>query len=172
MDRLDLETRRTSPLRTPTHLLSNATIDLSAALNALLADVFAIYLKTKNFHWHLFGPNFRDLHLMLDDQAGQLIGMTDVIAERVRKLGGITVHSIGEISRLQRVTDNDAHFVTPDDMLAELREDNGELAQRMKQLHTLCDEHGDLATASLLENWLDETEGRIWFLFESGRSGV
>ncbi|MCA1443231.1 DNA starvation/stationary phase protection protein [Ensifer sp. IC4062] len=172
MDRLDLESRRSSPLRTPTHLLSNATVDLSAALNALLADVFAIYLKTKNFHWHLSGPNFRDLHLMFDDQAAQLLGMTDVIAERVRKLGGITLHSVGEISRLQRVSDNDAQFVTPEDMLAELREDNGELAQRMKQLHALCDEHSDLATASLLENWLDEAEGRIWFLFESGRRGV
>ncbi|OHV82582.1 Dps family protein [Rhizobium sp. LCM 4573] len=172
MDRLDLETRRSSPLRTPTNLLSNAVVDLSAALNGLLADVFALYIKTKNFHWHLFGPNFRDYHLMLDEQAGQLLNMTDTIAERVRKLGGLTIHSIGEISRLQRVEDNDAEFVTSADMLAELREDNRDLARRMKEVHQLCDEHGDIATASFIETWLDETEGRVWFLFESGRGAA
>src|ERR1700746_317455 len=140
--------------------------DIAEALNALLADFFALYLKTKNFHWHVSGPHFRDYHLLLDEQADQIYATTDPIAERVRKLGGTTLRSIGHVARLQRVSDNDADFVTPDDMLAELREDNGQLAARMREVHALCDEHGDVATASLLENWIDEAERRVWFLFE------
>jgi starvation-inducible DNA-binding protein len=138
-------------------------------LNALLADVFALYLKTKNFHWHISGPHFRDYHLLLDEQAEQIFAATDAIAERVRKIGGTTLRSIGHIARLQRVADNDADFVTPRDMLAELREDNGQFVARMRETHALCDEHGDVATASLLENWIDEAERRVWFLFEAGR---
>src|SRR5262249_26991770 len=148
---------------------ANATKDLSGALNILLADVFALYLKTKNFHWHVSGPHFRDYHLLLDDQATQIDNMTDMIAERVRKLCGTTIRSIGHSKRLQRVLDNDADYVTPHDMLAELREDNIELTKRMRTLHDLCDEHGDVATASLIENWIDETEQRTWFLFETLR---
>jgi starvation-inducible DNA-binding protein len=133
--------------------------------------MFALYVKTKNFHWHVSGPHFRDYHLLLDDQAGQILATTDAIAERVRKIGGATLRSIGQISRLQRVLDNEADYVTALDMLAELRTDNLELASRMRQTHTLCDEHGDVATASLLEVWIDEAEGRIWFLFEASRRG-
>ena len=166
----DAKERRMAPLQTPTDLTTNATRDLSGALNALLADSFALYLKTKNFHWHVSGPHFRDYHLMLDEQAEQIFATTDDIAERVRKIGGTTLRSIGHIARLQRVLDNDADFVTPQDMLAELREDNKELAARMRETHDLCDEHGDVATASLLENWIDEAERRTWFLFESARS--
>lgn len=153
----------------PTDLGTNATRDISAALNAVLADTFALYLKTKNFHWHVSGPHFRDYHSMLDDQGDQLFGMTDTIAERVRKIGGTTLRSIGEIGRLQRILDNDADYVTPDDMLAELRDDNRQLAASMRELHDLCDDHGDVATASLIENWIDEAERRVWFLFETGR---
>jgi starvation-inducible DNA-binding protein len=153
----------------PTDLGTNATRDISAALNAVLADTFALYLKTKNFHWHVSGPHFRDYHSMLDDQGDQLFGMTDIIAERVRKIGGTTLRSIGEIGRLQRILDNDADYVTPDDMLAELRDDNRQLAASMRELHDLCDDHGDVATASLIENWIDEAERRVWFLFETGR---
>src|SRR5580700_7309298 len=142
---------------------------LSSALNPLLADFFALYLKTKNFHWHMSGPHFRDYHLLLDDQATQIDAMTDVIAERVRKLGGSTIRSIGHIKHLQRVSDNDAEYVTPLDMLAELREDNKTLTTHMRTLHEVCDEHNDIATASLIENWIDETEQRMWFLFETGR---
>jgi starvation-inducible DNA-binding protein len=169
MKKSDAKTRRTAPLRTPTDLGAQATKDVSAALNLLLADFFALYLKTKNFHWHVSGPHFRDYHLLLDEQADQLYGTTDPIAERVRKLGGTTLRSIGQISRLQRVLDNDADYVTPDDMLAELREDNQQLAARMRQAHNVCDEHGDVATASLLEVWIDEAERRVWFLYETGR---
>ena len=136
----------------------------------MLADTFALYLKTKNFHWHVSGPHFRDYHLMLDDQGNQLFGMTDNIAERVRKIGGTTLRSIGEIGRLQRILDNDAGYVTPDDMLAELRDDNKQLAASMREVHGLCDDHGDVATASLIENWIDEAEQRVWFLFEAGRN--
>jgi starvation-inducible DNA-binding protein len=136
----------------------------------MLADTFALYLKTKNFHWHVSGPHFRDYHLMLDDQGDQLFGMTDNIAERVRKIGGTTLRSIGEIGRLQRILDNDAGYVTPDDMLAELRDDNKQLAASMREVHGLCDDHGDVATASLIENWIDEAEQRVWFLFEAGRN--
>ena len=171
MNPTDVKTRRQAPLATPTGLTRNATTDLSAALTALLADVFALYVKTKNFHWHASGPHFRDYHLLFDEQGEQIFAATDAIAERVRKIGGTTLRSIGHIARLQRVSDNDADFVTPDDMLAELREDNGQLAARMREAHALCDEHGDVATASLLENWIDETERRVWFLFEAGRRG-
>jgi starvation-inducible DNA-binding protein len=158
-----------SPLTTPTSLSENAVRDITAALTLLLADVFAVYLKTKNFHWHMSGPHFRDYHLMLDDQGGQIFAMTDEIAERARKIGGTTIRSIGQISRLQRIADNNAEYVGPLDMIAELREDNATLTQHMREVHTLCDEAGDVATASLLENWIDETEGRVWFLFECGR---
>ena len=164
-----VKTRRTAPLRTPTNLGSNATKDISAALNALLADMFALYLKTKNFHWHASGPHFRDYHLMFDEQGEQIFATTDDIAERVRKVGGTTIRSIGQIAKLQRVADNDADFVTPEDMLAELRSDNQDLAQRLREVHDTCDEHGDVATASLIENWIDQAERRTWFLFEAGR---
>jgi starvation-inducible DNA-binding protein len=163
--------RREAPLATPSDLKSNAIKDLTGALNALCADVFALYLKTKNFHWHMSGPHFRDYHLMLDEQSDQIFAMTDVIAERVRKIGGTTLKSIGHISRLQRLEDNDADYVTPLDMLAELREDNKQLTASMRQVHDLCDEHGDVATASLIEVWIDETERRTWFLFEASRTG-
>jgi len=162
---------RKPALDTPTGLRSEATRDISGALNALLADFFALYLKTKNFHWHVSGPHFRDYHLLLDEQADQLFATTDVIAERVRKIGGRTLRSIGHISRLQRVSDNDAEFVTPLDMLAELREDNARLTERMRETHNVCDEHGDVATTSLLEVWIDEAERRTWFLFEASRPG-
>jgi len=148
---------------------ADAARDLAAALNALLADFFALYLKTKNFHWHVSGPHFRDYHLMLDEQADQLFATTDVIAERVRKIGRTTVRSIGHIARLQRVLDNDTDYVTPLDMLAELREDNAQLAQRMRETHGVCEEHGDFASASLIEVWIDEAERRSWFLFEACR---
>jgi starvation-inducible DNA-binding protein len=141
--------------------------DIGAALEAILADTFAMYLKTKNFHWHMSGPHFRDYHLLLDDQGDQLFAMTDPIAERARKIGGTTLRSIGHIARISRIADNDAPFVTPEDMLAELAEDNGQLLAAMRQVHHVCDTYGDLASASLLENWIDETERRIWFLHEA-----
>jgi starvation-inducible DNA-binding protein len=165
------EKARRAPLATPGGLGEEATQDIGAALNALAADAFALYLKTKNFHWHVSGPHFRDYHLLLDEQADRLFAITDPIAERVRKLGGTTLRSIGEIARLQRVLDNDAPYVSPQDMLAELREDNHQLAARMRETHGVCDEHGDVATASLLEVWIDEAERRAWFLFETGRRG-
>jgi starvation-inducible DNA-binding protein len=163
--------RREAPLTTPTDLKPAATRDITLALNAILADVYALYFKTKNFHWHVSGPHFRDYHLLLDEEAGQIYATTDAIAERVRKIGGTTLRSIGQIGRLQRVLDNDADFVTPLDMLGELRDDNMQLAAHMRETHSLCDEHGDVATASLLENWIDEAEQRIWFLFEASRRG-
>lgn len=163
--------KRLAPLRTPTSLSEDATRDISAALTGLLADVFAIYLKTKNFHWHVSGPHFRDYHLLLDEQAAELFAMTDPIAERARKIGGTTLRSIGQIAKESRVSNNDADYVDPLDMLAELRDDNNDLVGRMREVHDLCDEHGDIATASLLENWVDETERRVWFLFETGRRG-
>lgn len=163
--------KRLAPLRTPTSLSEDATRDISAALTGLLADVFAIYLKTKNFHWHVSGPHFRDYHLLLDEQSAELFAMTDPIAERARKIGGATLRSIGQIAKESRVLDNDADYVDPLDMLAELRDDNNDLVGRMREVHGLCDEHGDIATASLLENWVDETERRVWFLFETGRRG-
>jgi starvation-inducible DNA-binding protein len=156
-------------LGTPTDLKPEATRDISAALSGLLADVFALYLKTKNFHWHMSGPHFRDYHLLLDEQADQLYEMTDPIAERIRKVGGTTLRSIGHIKRTQRVLDNDADYVEPQDMLAELRDDNMTLAGRLREAHDVADEHRDVATASLIENWIDETERRVWFLFEAAR---
>lgn len=156
-------------LNTPTDLTESATKNVSAALNLVLADVFALYLKTKNFHWHVSGPHFRDFHLMLDDQATQIFAMTDPIAERVRKIGGRTIRSIGQISRIQRILDNDAEFVTPQDMLAELAEDNEQLCQELRETHDVCEKFRDIATASLIEVWVDETERRTWFLYESTR---
>jgi len=166
-----LTQRRDARLQTPTDLTAAATKEVSAMTNAILADVFALYLKTKNFHWHMSGPHFRDYHLLLDEQADQLYAMTDPIAERVRKIGGLTLKSIGNIAQLQRVSDNDADFVEPSDMLAELREDNKGLAERLREAHDVCEEHRDLATASLIEVWIDETERRTWFLFEADRRG-
>ncbi len=165
----DLKRVRHAALATPTDLTAAATRDITGALNALLADTFALYMKTKNFHWHMSGPHFRDYHLLLDEQADQLYAITDPIAERVRKLGGETVKSIGHIARLQRVLDNDAEYVEPSDMLAELRDDNKTLASRMREAHNVCEEHRDVATASLIEIWIDEAERRTWFLFEAGR---
>ena len=161
--------RRAAPLATPSDLGANATRDVGGALTLLLADVFALYLKTKNFHWHMSGPHFRDYHLLLDEQSEQIFAMTDDIAERGRKIGSRTLRSIGEIARIQRIADNDADFVTAQDMLAELREDNQRLVASMREVHDLCDEHNDVATASLLENWIDESERRVWFLYEAGR---
>lgn len=169
MDIRDAKTLRTAPLHTPNDLGSNAVRDIGPALNTLLADIFSLYLKTKNFHWHMSGPHFRDYHLLLDDQSEQIFATTDDVAERVRKIGGTTLHSIGHIARLQRIKDNDAEFVTPQDMIAELRDDNKQLAASMREVHELCEEHGDVATASLLENWIDEAERRTWFLFETAR---
>jgi starvation-inducible DNA-binding protein len=160
---------RSAPLATPTDLSADAVRDISAALNALLADMFALYLKTKNFHWHVSGPHFRDYHLLLDEQAEQIFATTDPIAERVRKIGGRALHSIGQVARLQRLADNDADYVTPLDMLAELREDNKQLVNEMRRTHALCDEQDDVATTSLLEVWIDEAERRTWFLFEASR---
>jgi len=171
-DRLDLGSRRKAPLATPTDLNAAATKDIAGAMNAILADVFALYLKTKNFHWHMSGPHFRDYHLLLDDQADQIYAMTDPIAERIRKVGGSTLKSIGHIARTQRVLDNDADYVEPRDMLAELREDNKELAARLREAHDVCDGHRDIASASLIEVWIDETERRTWFLFEASRKGT
>ena len=167
--REDLVRRQSAPLATPTDLKPAATKDIAGAMNAILADVFALYLKTKNFHWHMSGPHFRDYRLLLDEQADQLFAMTDAIAERVRKIGGSTLKSVGHISRLQRVQDNDVDYVQPQDMLAEVREDNKELAARLREVHNVCEEHRDIATASLLEVWIDETERRTWFLFEAAR---
>lgn len=159
-------------LATPTDLTSNATTDIAAALTALLADVFTLYLKTKNFHWHMSGPHFRDYHLMLDDQGDQIFAMTDDVAERARKIGGSTLRSIGQIARLQRLLDNDAEYVTPEDMLAELRDDNKQLVSLLRQVHELATEDDDYATTSLIENWIDQTERRTWFLFEASRREI
>ena len=167
--RLELAQRRDAPLAARTDLSHAAVKDISGAMNAILADVFALYVKTKNFHWHMSGPHFRDYHLLLDEQADQLFAMTDPIAERVRKLGAITLHSVGEIARNQRVLDNDAEYVEPLDMLAELAEDNKTMAARLREAHNVCEEHRDVATTSLIEVWIDETERRAWFLFETTR---
>ena len=171
MNEASAKARRQYPLETPTSLGSQATEDLAPALTTLLADFFALYLKTKNFHWHMSGPHFRDYHLLLDDHGDQIFAATDDIAERVRKIGGTTLRSIGQISHLQRLADNDADFVTPLDMLAELREDNMSLTGFLREVHALCDEHSDVATASLIENWIDEAERRSWFLYEATRRG-
>jgi starvation-inducible DNA-binding protein len=158
-------------LVTPTDLSATATKEISGAMNAIVADVYALYVKTKNFHWHLSGPHFRDYHLLFDEQADQIFAMTDAIAERIRKVGGTTLRSIGHIARMQRVLDNDAEYVEPSDMLAELREDNKALAARLREAHNVCEEYRDIATASLIEVWIDETERRTWFLYEAGRRG-
>jgi starvation-inducible DNA-binding protein len=165
----ELLQRRDAPLATRTDLSRSATKDITGTMNAILADVFALYLKTKNFHWHMSGPHFRDYHLLLDEQSEQLFAMTDPVAERVRKIGGRTLTSIGSISRIQRVSDNDADYVEPLDMLAELAEDNRTLAARLREAHNVCEEHRDVATTSLIEVWIDETERRAWFLFEATR---
>jgi starvation-inducible DNA-binding protein len=167
--RNELSQRRRAPLTTRTDLEPGAIKDIAGAMNAILADVFALYLKTKNFHWHMSGPHFRDYHLLLDEHAEQLFAMTDPIAERVRKLGGVTLRSIGQISRTQRVLDNDAEYVEPLDMLAELADDNKTLVTRLREAHNVCEEHRDVATTSLIEVWIDETERRSWFLFETTR---
>ncbi|HEX3710793.1 MAG TPA: DNA starvation/stationary phase protection protein, partial [Pseudolabrys sp.] len=158
-------------LATPSDLGANATRDIAGAINALLADTFALYLKTKNFHWHMSGPHFRDYHLMLDEQSDQIFSMTDVLAERVRKVGGATLRSIGDISRQQRIADNDAQYVEPQDMLAELRDDTQRFVASMRAAHDVCEEHGDVATTSLLEVYIDESERRVWFLYEASRKG-
>ena len=165
----ELQRRREAPLATPTDLTRSASKDVSGAMNAILADVFSLYLKTKNFHWHMSGPHFRDYHLLLDEQADQLFAMTDPIAERIRKIGGLTLRSIGHISRIQRVLDNDAEYVEPLDMIAELADDNKTMSARLREAHNVCDEHRDVATASLIEVWIDETERRTWFLSEIKR---
>ena len=169
LDVASAQARREAPLATRTDLSLEATKDVAGAMNAILADVFALYLKTKNFHWHMSGPHFRDYHLLLDEQSDQVFAMTDPIAERVRKLGHVTLRSTGQIARMQRVADNDADYVEPADMLAELREDNAALAARLREAHEVCEECRDVATASLIEVWVDETERRSWFLFEAGR---
>jgi len=165
----ELVERQKAPLATPTDLEAKDAKGIAGALNALLADVFSLYIKTKNFHWHMSGRHFRDYHLLLDEHADQLFAMTDNIAERVRKIGGTTIRSIGNISKLQRISDNDAQYVTPEDMLAELRDNERQLIQSMRETHNLCDEGEDVATASLLENWIDQAERRHWFLFETTR---
>src|SRR5229473_1277588 len=165
----ELRQKRDAPLTTPTDLTRSATKDIAGAMNAILADVFALYLKTKNFHWHMSGRHFRDYHLLLDEHGEQLFAMTDPIAERIRKIGGLTLRSIGHVSRTQRVLDNDAEYVEPLDMIAELADDNKTLAARLREAHNVCDEHRDVATASLIEVWIDETERRTWFLFETTR---
>src|SRR6202043_3813488 len=166
----DAKALQIASLETPTDIGSDAVRDISGALNILLADMFALYLKTKNFHWHMSGPHFRDYHLLLDEHGDQLFAMTDPIAERIRKIGGLTIKSIGHISRSQRVLDNDAEYVEPLDMIAELADDNKTLAARLREAHNVCDEHRDVATASLIEVWIDETERRTWFLSEIKRS--
>lgn len=166
-----LQTIKRAPTATPSDLGAEATRDIAAAVNALLADTFALYLKTKNFHWHMSGPHFRDYHLMLDEQAAQIFDMTDVLAERVRKIGGTTLRSIGQISAQQRLLDNDANFVTPEDMLAELRDDTKSFIGYLRQVHELCSEYRDSATTSIIENYIDESERRHWFLFEATRTG-
>lgn len=166
----ELVVRRDADLRASTDIAPAAVDNIAAALTALLADVFALYVKTKNFHWHMSGPHFRDYHLLLDEQGQQLFTITDDIAERARKIGGTTLRSIGQIARLKRLADNDADYVTPVDMLSELRDDNRALVLSMRSIHNLCDEYGDVATASLLENWIDEAQRRAWFLFEAARA--
>ncbi len=170
MDITAAKARQGAPLRTPTDLGAEATADIAGALTVMLADMFALYLKTKNFHWHMSGPHFRDYHLMLDEQSEQIFDTTDAIAERARKIGGTTLRSIGHIQRLQRLADNDAAYVTPEDMLAELCDDNKRLVTYLRELHNVCEEFNDVATTSLIEVWIDEAERRTWFLFEAGRT--
>jgi starvation-inducible DNA-binding protein len=161
--------KKRGPVSMPSAFAPNAVAKLSDAMTALLADMFALYIKTKNFHWHVSGPHFRDYHLLLDEQADQILATTDAIAERVRKIGGVTLHSIGQIVRLQRIVDNDKEFVAAQHMLAELCEDNTQLAFHLKSAHSLCDQYEDVASASLIETWIDEAERRIWFLYEATR---
>jgi starvation-inducible DNA-binding protein len=169
-DKMDaLGSRRSVRLETPSDITAEASKNITFGMNGILADAFALYLKTKNFHWHMSGPHFRDYHLLLDEQGDELYAMTDPIAERIRKIGGTTLRSIGHISRIQRIADNDAEYVEPLDMLAELREDNQSLGSRLREVHSMVDELHDIATSSLIENWIDETERRNWFLFEAGR---
>ena len=167
-----LDTRRkvAPSLDTPTDLSDEAVRELSAKLNEILADAFALYLKTKNFHWHVSGPHFRDYHLLLDEQSEQIFATTDEIAERVRKIGGTTLRSIGHIAKLQTIKDNDESFVPAQDMLRELMRDNKSVAASMRECHELADKHEDAATAGLLENFIDDTERRTWFLFEASRT--
>src|SRR6266550_6775356 len=168
-DTRELRQRRNAPLQTPTDLKPSATSDITAALNAILADVFALYLKTKNFHWHMSGRHFRDYHLLLDEQSEQIFAMSDDIAERARKIGGSTLRSIGDISHHQRLKDNNDEFVTPKDMLSELSADNLELTRSLRFTHQICDRNNDVASASLIETWIDQTERRTWFLSETAR---
>ena len=167
---LDTRRRVASPLDTPTDLAADAVSEISAKLNEILATTFALYLKTKNFHWHVSGPHFRDYHLLLDEQSEQIFASTDEIAERVRKIGGTTLRSIGQVAKLQGIEDNDESYVAPTDMLRELMNDNKKVAESMRECHKLCDDHDDVATASLLENFIDQAERRTWFLFEASRS--
>jgi starvation-inducible DNA-binding protein len=154
-------------LATPSDLGPDAAEAISAAINPLVADAFALYLKTKNFHWHMSGSHYREYHLLLDEHADQIFAMTDVLAERVRKVGGVTIHSIGQVGKLQSVKDDDREYVSPLDMLQSLMEENKAFAARQRAAHEVCDEHNDVATASLLENFIDETERRTWFLYET-----
>jgi starvation-inducible DNA-binding protein len=167
----EAQKRRMVPRGSSGGLKANMVREISAALTTLLADMFALYLKTKNFHWHVTGPHFRDYHRLLDEQAAQIFAATDPIAERVRKLGGTTLRSVGHVARLQRVTDNDANYIAPHEMLTELREDNVQLAARLREAHGLCGEHGDVGTAGLIETWIDEADGRAWYLFEVTHNG-
>jgi starvation-inducible DNA-binding protein len=169
MNDLSIHAKRDAALRTPTDLGANATTDIAAALTGVLADMFALYLKTKNFHWHMSGPHFRDYHLMLDEQGDQIFATTDALAERVRKVGGSTLRSIGHIGRIQRLLDNDADYVTPQDMLAELADDNRSLTGFLRAAHDVCEAHNDVASTSLIEVWIDDAERRSWFLYETTR---
>lgn len=167
-ERMFMKSTKTPPqLATPNALGGQATAAITVALNPLVADTFALYVKTKNFHWHLSGPHFRDYHLLFDEQADQIYAMADVLAERVRKLGGLTIHSIGQISQLQRIKDNDESYVSAQDMLKILLEDNRVFTQNLRAAHKVCDDYGDVATTSILEVFIDETERRAWFLFEN-----
>jgi len=169
MDHTPVTKAGKAALSTPNSLGDNAVRDIPPALNALLADMFTLFMKTKNFHWHVSGPHFRDYHLMLDEQSEEIIATTDAIAERARKLGGTTLRSIGQIKELQRIADNDDDFVAPADMLNELREDNMTLLKALRETQELCEEHGDVGSTSLIEDWIDEAEKRVWFLYEAGR---
>jgi starvation-inducible DNA-binding protein len=165
----ETEYRDSGPASLPSGFDLDAVAKISATLTALLADMFALYVKTKNFHWHVSGSHFRDYHRLLDEQSEQILATTDDIAERVRKIGGVTLRSIGQIARLQRIGDNDEEFVLAQHMLAELRDDNSRLADHLRAGHSLCDDYGDVASASLIENWIDEAEERVWFLYEATR---
>ena len=159
-------------LTTPSDLSDNAVKDVAGALNAILADIYAIFFKTKNFHWHVSGPHFRDYHLMLDEQAAELIGITDAVAERVRKLGGQTLRSVGQVAAMSRIADNNAGYVEPADMLAELMEDNLHLVRTLRETKALCDDHRDVATSAMIDNWVDDAERRAWFLYETNRPAM